>query len=653
MHSKSLNILFVILSLFSGTLANRLQAQNRESFSGKHNLNGDKLEGVASFKFLITNKKDTILDGPFKFEFLKKENGYIHALSYDGQYRNGQGNSNWSVSLKQLKSDSAFAIENFNIKYGASGTEKAIRAIFNQGVVSNKWVFTNRIIEGGEVRDTLFILTSTFKDGKPIGEIAAKQSHLQFTGTFDNQGYGNELWIFENTKIEYKDITIFENGFFTGFESIERNNKKNTIKLIAPEKSDGLDSVSIVDFFQDIFPYFIQVWRQKLTWISEDVREMSDSGAAFIANAIEHFYKLDTLYIWSQVSGINVDPKDFGKILLYTYSKDKEEDEFIKNQINKQREIQKKIATYKSHPQRSFGVLNEKDFAFQDKIIDEFLRVSKINSNVLEFLGSPANKYISTDSLLQYIIPEIIFPKKIEFTFEESKQVDTFSFPATDFNKDIQSIFEYLSAFEASFEGVFQKLENKLDRLLKESALSDLESELVRKRDSILFLFSSNNNEANEIHNSFFILMTSFTDDTFKEYAKLSIENKRDSIDYYLNCFESAINIYSEISDVPRKLKRIDDLFTRTIWNPYLMVDMEERVKERVYLAFENVLMPYVLNELKSNISCEHMRQNADKIQILYDRMLSIRDEDTREQERALRREKNVETIMGILKIEF
>jgi hypothetical protein len=83
------------------------------------------------------------------------------------------------------------------------------------------------------------------------------------------------------------------------------------------------------------------------------------------------------------------------------------------------------------------------------------------------------------------------------------------------------------------------------------------------------------------------------------------------------------------------------------------MVDMDERVKERVYTAFENYLLPYLLKQIKENISCSKIQKNGENIQTLYDRMLAIRDEDTRDQERALRREKDVDVILQILNVKF
>jgi hypothetical protein len=79
------------------------------------------------------------------------------------------------------------------------------------------------------------------------------------------------------------------------------------------------------------------------------------------------------------------------------------------------------------------------------------------------------------------------------------------------------------------------------------------------------------------------------------------------------------------------------------------MVDMSERIKENIYVAFEKYLFPSLLSDLRNNISCDAYSENLQYLEKIYNRMVELSDQDTSIIEKELKRERDLEEIKRIL----
>ncbi len=645
-------LVLILLSVFQSRI---VQAQTRQDFSGTYSLKLKDFEGKASYQYLIERRRDTILDG--RFSFLRTfeneaEDRVVKAISYSGRYRSGVANGKWQFTFKKLKPQDTYTVDDFSLRYPASGREESVLANFTEGLPSQEWLFLVRAVELGEIVDTLLSVRGKFINAQPSGAFSAKTKIINFSAHYNSSGFATSDWVFVNTKQAYQDTRLFdENGYFIGFEFGDRDTKYS-VRFDTVFEDQKSDTLLTTEFFGDVFPYFVDVWRRKHAWITEEVRSKCDSGTVFIVQSLSSLTKKDSLQIWDILPGIKASP-NAGHVLLRAFTLNDEDENRIDEMRTTQKKMLEKMENYRKHPQRAFGVLNDEEFAYLDAVMSYFSNVLPQHNTLLAYLNNPARQYFNVDSLLFYVVPKLSFPQEINYDFNEIKRSKAYEFPKLKSNPSLADLHQYFQDFKVSFDHANDQLKAMLEQLEKQSALSDLESDLVEYRDSVLYLFGEENDSKNKYQKDVSILMLGYVDDLFKEYARLEIEQKRDSIDHFLACFKEAVGLYLHLDDLPRKLKRLDEIYTRTIWNPYLMVDMDERVKERVYTAFENYLLPYLLKQIKENISCSKIQKNGENIQTLYDRMLAIRDEDTRDQERALRREKDVDVILQILNVKF
>ena len=80
---------------------------------------------------------------------------------------------------------------------------------------------------------------------------------------------------------------------------------------------------------------------------------------------------------------------------------------------------------------------------------------------------------------------------------------------------------------------------------------------------------------------------------------------------------------------------------------------MDETVKRRILSAYTNVLIPYYLKNITQGLPCENAPQWIELVNKTYDRMLELREEDTRKMERKLKKEEDPLVVLQRFKIEY
>src|SRR5690606_39163659 len=103
------------------------------------------------------------------------------------------------------------------------------------------------------------------------------------------------------------------------------------------------------------------------------------------------------------------------------------------------------------------------------------------------------------------------------------------------------------------------------------------EKTLLILKDSIISKYANkiNDERFNDYHQKIASKIDIQIQNTFEDYALLELKEKSDTIDELLKCFESILKLYESQAEIPLKLKRINEAYTRIVWNPFTMSDME------------------------------------------------------------------------------
>ncbi|MEX2596299.1 MAG: hypothetical protein WEC59_05150, partial [Salibacteraceae bacterium] len=314
------------------------------------------------------------------------------------------------------------------------------------------------------------------------------------------------------------------------------------------------------------------------------------------------------------------------------------------------------ISNFHDDPQVALNIGKNEVLAKQAAVLSIYGdRIDTLRPTIKAYMN-PAMKLINREAYFEKQEMEFSFPNEVEYELEGKLKRAAHRFPKPTANElsspkkianELQAIYDDMIEVENELQGI-------LDRYKKQNMLASEESELIARKDSILALYSKEQplmKNQNDYHRAISSAVRGLVNEKVSAYSRLSLDEKRDTLPDIKTCFSELIALYDAQAKYPQKLKRIDEMYIRTTWNPYTFTDMDERVKERVYSAFESVLLPYFLEEQAVNLSCKNMVEKRENMDHLLNKMLDLRDQDTKEMEKALRRQGGRNEVLNIFKL--
>lgn len=611
----------------------------------------DSTKGRSSFQY-TTSKKDTIKNGRFEFyhNHFDSLSGILYSTSYKGNYKNNTKDKPWSYSQKELIQSLDKLVKDYEIVRTASGNEFKVSGSFNNGKASGQWNVSQHTILNSKPKDTLVHIELSFLDGKPVGGLSAFNQAVTLKGILDQSARPNGSWVINHKGINpailefrtYGEGVLKEHFFMIGQQKVE------VIHIGLDMTPDG-ENESWEDFtvgkdYFNILSFTRAGFQKKKTVeVNEATLELLLSNSDILFNeALTRFGNFKGLNFWQLLEGSESIVYPTFKVRKFPFQQ--VESKQIDSIIQKIKNIDSTLEHFFENPFLEINLYRYND-------LSSYFAMMVLHKNELEKwlqlsrkIENPSFEYINRSEVFNFILPEINYPKNVIYRFQEDEFEKEFPFSMNNHQvlKQWQDVLVFLQAKEKSILDLVSNSNKILDQVKKQSELNILEKDLVKSRDTLmnLFSFESQREDFNQYHKRLTPSVRDFTEAKFKEYASLSLEEKKSTIDNYLECFDDLVIVYDKLSDLPRKVSRLDELYTRTTFNPYLMSNMDERVKSRVYEAYEKYLLPFFLIEIESIIDCKQILNRARNIEMLYSKMLEIRETDTRQMERELRRVK-------------
>lgn len=618
-------------------------------------LKGDTVSGKASYEFTIS-KKDTVINGSFSFiKVLEKsslKNG-VNAVSFEGTFEKGQKNDAWTFSNKQLFPGETFVIDDYSVKFPANGEEFLIHGNFDRSRANKEWKVIRHRLTFGAPSDTTHMSRAAFSGGHISGAFRAQINGVDINGSFNSKGELDGRWTVIHKEEEWKDERVYNNGFLM-HHTVTKDDEEYAIKHIGLRDHDTAtdqSALSYVAYNRDIFAFSQMLDSTLSDSLQKRIRKDAFKASELCAQSLQSFTHLDSFDVWGSLPGKN--SIQTGVITVNNYPLSEQERENIDLINQKNDTLRSEIKRFFRQPQIELGKHGSEEFAFYHAVLGEYKKRLSLLDSINKNLQKEALTHFHRDSILRFIVPSVDFPPNVVFEFNESQTKKDHAFPKgiAPYKCNIDSIHRFFKSALDDVRNSVQKTDDMIRRLEKQTALSEYEETLVDKRDSAVALFQEKKDSKryNDFHAQFEPAVTSLLENRFKEYARLELEEREDSIDYYLRCFDEVIELYDALADLPRKLNRVDDLYIKTTWNPHTMTDMDERVKERLYNAYENDVFPELIERAINGLSCASIREDIKRIDTLYRRMVAMREEDTRDREKAMRRASDYESKWAII----
>lgn len=652
---KLIHKIFFILFILGS-----LNATSQENYSGSFVLT-DSISGFAEYEY-EGSEDDPIFTGNFNFEYAKKLDTLVKSLIYEGKFENNKKEGSWIFSRKNLISGDTIKVDGYRISYPADGFEHKVESEFKDGMAQGKWLVLEQNFRNASPTDTLFSSEVSFNESFMQDELKARSKDQFLKAFFDEKGQADGRWVIEHLidGNQIDEIRDYENGVFIA-HFFKIGDKEYEIKHLGldttvDQEEDNWVYIDIKDAYFDIFELSNFGFASDID-ISElsNIQQITKKTNHFLKKSITSFAYYDDFEIWSNIT--KKQKIEFGKFKVRKFDYTEDEKEKLTEIEEYKDQIKEHIHAFFNNSQVEIGRLNFESLNKYHRIFKLYKEREEELEDVAVKITNPALVYLERKKFIKSFAPNFRFPNQITYQYNEEEYVEEHAFPkvpnTSDFN--IQTAHQFFKSTTEDLGQLSGEVENLLNDLKKQEELNELEEELLSKRNEIQFLFSSDNDneDYNQYHEYLNKEAQELAESEFKKYVNISLDDKKDQISTYVECFDEILKFYDFLSDYPRKINRLDEEYTRVTFNPFMMVDMEERVKERLYQAYENYALPYLLEALKNNFTCDEIEAKAKNLETLYSRMINLREQDTQGIERRLRRVKDAETVLSILEIDI
>ena len=636
--------------------------QKTERYVGHHAL--EQLgQGSATFDYYL-KKQDTIFDGVFQYDQLSKENTkrIQSIISYKGEFSKNKLQGEWTYSMKNIESIGEQRAEGFDLISSTSGNEFLLSADFDKDHPKGNWQIIKRDFLTSKPADTLYRSKLKFTKKHVKERFTVDHKNVKIAGSFNNKGLLNGEWkiIHRDQEQNIIEIRDYEDGAIKK-HYFKVNGQKVFVDYLGLDMSKEKSEETWEDVAYDELYVAVLELANISTYQIDESDDRLDQLASFstdmIRDAFMEYHQYKDVDIWESVAKNKVVHFNKNSVSLRRYPFSAQEAEAIDALEDDFLFIKEKLREFEDEEMMEIGEYQYKTLRKTDEIYQLInIKLAQLEKNV-SITQSDALEYLKREELDHKIFEEINFPEMINAEFkDEQLKIKTglpLSFDADNFKlSDLVDFMHKLQQRVASLDAEAQK---KLDELLKQTKLNEIEDELIEKRDKALAVYAQDTKKDafNAYHQSAAENAGEFVRDKFRQYASLSLDEKKSRIDEFIACFDAVIDLYHLQSEIPSRLDRIEELYTRTVWNPYTYSDMDETVKKRIFVAYDEILIPFLLEHINKEINCKDIPRNINNFKRLYDRMVELREQDTKDIERQVKKENDPLMLFKLLSIKY
>lgn len=602
-------------------------------------------------------RKDTVRHGHFflhKPIFHNEEDSFMTFKNIEGWYNEGNLDSIWSISNGKIQPVGEGVFKDSKYSFQVSGSETISQIVYRKGEPTSSWSVFDRTIEYSEVKDTVFSLC--VKRPNELGHkvIEIQKDRESLTYIIDSNGSPTGTWVY-NEKL---DKGIHQRKWFYKNQQLIKKeiNRSDTIVEISfiQDAPEGQDIVKTeieldYDYFEIIDIIASYVSPEGFRYISRQ-----RPSVPLLTSAKNKLLESENYF-----RGLTGDVNYYeGAVKLKTYpysNKEIEQLETISNNVTK---IISQIDTIESDPQVNLASLSS-DVVLRYLAVLKYFKTDMISPflNLVELYDDEKLIYLVRDDKLlnRFQYDSLI---NIETQSEDGTPFEIFSMKASK-GDDNQSALEKIIAYSGNLlkevNLITDSLDSYLFELKREENLVALEKDLLKKYENnkelceIIITDQINDLAGYDVQK----VILDFLDGELSSYSKLEkVDMKMKKVEPLIDCMSNIERLLYTIENVPENIQIVEDGYTRTVFNPYTFTNMDEKIKQPIYRAFNQSLMPYIFDQVRG-MKCESVRAVDRNITNLFEGMVDLLKKDTKKLERRVRRMSDPQKIADLLEIKI
>lgn len=622
----------------------------------------DSLKGFMVYEVRI-DKQDTIKHGSFSLEASHKDEltGQIQSIAYDGSFNKGRKDGAWLYRNATVRKVGKARLRDYVVEQPIEGKEWIISGHFKAGEADGKWISVSRRIVDGRPSDTLQLIEANFEKGYLVGSLRGRDTLLRFSGSFSGEGRIDGEWRFDKigSKPSLYEVRKYDDAVFMSHYAMHdqvRTKFEHPGLFNSADKDDARwDELPLSS---DIFEVFYETklfLKGSVGAAAPELGKLVRASNRIMTNALFAFGRRNGHDLWALIGGS--EPIDFPKTRVRVFPYSAQEDSALAKGMEAWDWVKVKHQEFISDPVVNVGRYAYADVAFAYELMDLYKGAADTLGAVLSLFQNKAYTYIDRQKLLGFIGPKLQFPDSVSYEYKDNILSRVWQFPwvGNMHFLTVEDIGIQLGYVKSHLENILKNVDITLEDYKRETLLAELETNLVARRDSVISWFSGEDRKEdfNVFHAAIADKILDFTTESFKNYARLEPVEKTEHADDVLNCFGDLLFLYEEARKQPLRVSSLKTEYTRTIWNAYTFTYMDEIVKERLYRAYENELLPAISKDIRDNLDCQNVRLKAQNFASLYKRMLELRETDTKTGERQLRKGSSVSSIIDIFEFDL
>lgn len=626
-----------------------LYGQSSSRYSGPFRLG--QYVGEAEFDYRVEDS-DTIFQGPFllkQSDLGKLVSTKDNYFTFDGAFQSNVPQGPWHFQFGEFGIDTTDAPEVRDYRYEVKtiGTHHEALGNMLAGRPHGKWIQTIQRIKASQVEEILFKSTIDFNRGIPQKGFKIQNERMTLVGRFLRDGLAHDVW--ELYSVEAPGA--IERWYFTEgrLEKIQISDSDSTFVLQVNASIENPQVLNLDD-------RYLKIIKLNLRLATDNYIDIKGEMNSLLAENANHYRKIDMIF--SELGGYQFMPEFKVKVDHNPLNKSElEQLNSVKTAYERNEKISQGLL---NNTQINILKLSDNEALFLLSVINELSEKHlTLLKEVTEFYDQNILLFVPRKKLLSKLWLKERPSTEIIVSYETADSLLTRSYRGPDadrytFESDgIQGIYELSNYLSGCIRSIQERISEKLTEEQRQQELIVLEEKLITEVTALNHLIDSLGAQMPGQEQSILKNVKETAKKELSAYSALEdASQKPDQAQSLISCFSLMQELSQEIVKLPAQRSEIRETYMDEVWNPFTATLMNEEVKRRILMSYEEVLYPYLVDQLNSRLSCDNTNDLKILLENTNQRMLELRDEDTDKLERKLRRERDPLTIIQLFGIE-
>ncbi|MFA0964333.1 hypothetical protein AB9P05_21185 [Roseivirga sp. BDSF3-8] len=600
--------------------------------------------GKADFGYYI-QENDTILEGPFQLQrsdldpLLTEGSQYF---SFKGGYKNDLPIGNWQFQFGDFQATENASLVDYQYNVKVKGALLEVSGEVGNGKFQGEWTQTVKRLENSNVDTTLFLSTIQFKDGYPQKSFRIEDDEKVLLGRVLRDGLAHDVWELYDKKVpDPIEYWHFNEGRLEKIVS-SRNGESESLEIFG-SNIENAQTIDLDERYARILA---------LRYATDEGPESSTIG--LLTENAANYQKLDNVYT---ALGKPVFISAF-KVQVAHFPLDKAQ----KKQLDEIRANLKKAEAISnellSNTQLQLIKLTDEEVLYllsSVKSLNEELQAPI--SQLITYYEEDILQFVQKDNVLKALWPQAK-PAAIEVTYNNGNDTITRTFTgpgADDFTfdtYDLSNVNQLAQYTFQSIDSIRRALDKKLMHQDRRKDLEDTEERMIAEMTHLSGFVDSLSNVVSGPYQNALQSIKATANGILKRYSEMKDANPdSQQADLLLTCLSQMDELAIAVSTLPAREEEIQQAYTKEVWNPFTFTYMNEKTKKPITSAYQNILVPYLLEKISTNLSCDNAETLLRYNEAIYQRTLDMKDEGTGKVERKLKRERDPQEVLQLFDV--